>query len=131
MHTHTHTISIGQKTHYYKDSFCPNIDLLIQYNSSQNPNTFYGEIGKPILKFIQIYKGPRVGKANFRKKDKVEENALLGSNSYYKTAVVKMVSYRHKDRKNRMEQNRIQKYVREVGKKIVANLKTTKHKRKS
>ena len=41
-----------------------------------------------------------------------------------------MVSYRHKDRKNRMEQNRIQKYVREVGKKIVANLKTTKHKRK-
>ena len=29
-----------------------------------------------------------------------------------------------------MEQNRIQKYVREVGKKIVANLKTTKHKRK-
>ena len=41
-----------------------------------------------------------------------------------------MVSYRHKDRKNRMEQNRNQKYVREVGKKIVANLKTTKHKRK-
>ena len=48
----------------------------------------------------------RQSKRNFRKKDKIEENAQLGSNSCYKTAVVKMVSYIHKDRK--IEWNRIE-----------------------
>lgn len=64
---------MNQNIQYYENGNFAQIELQIQHNLYQIPGGFLVEkIDKLLLKFTWEYKGPRITKANLKKRNKQE-----------------------------------------------------------
>lgn len=68
-----------------EDASSPQTDTQIQCNSNKNPNRFFVELDKLILKFLWRRKESRLAKTIPKKKNKVRRTALADTKSPYKT----------------------------------------------
>ena len=62
------------------------------------PMTFFTELEQNILKCVWKHKRPQIAKEILKKKNGTEEIRFLEFRLYYKTKVIKIVSYQHKNR---------------------------------
>ena len=89
---------LRRKNQYHENDYPAKSNLQIQCDPYQITNGIFHRTRKKISQFIWKHKRPRIAKAVLRKQNGAGGNKRPVFRLYYKTTVIRIVWYRHKNR---------------------------------
>lgn len=89
---------MSSETQCRKEFNSPQLDIHIQYNSSENSSKIFCKKRRDHIKILEKGKGTRLAKTILRKKNKVRRISLPNLKTYYIATVIKIVQYQWGDR---------------------------------